>query len=283
MLVISSRIQRWIVNTLAVGGFSRRADVIAFAFTKAVWTTAAAVLLNYGVYKFFEWTNLFHDPTVKNSAVDGIITACVAFPIGFIAYYVVGVAIFDLAISGKEFERLSRTDTLTGLMNRRAFVDTVEELDAPYILVLFDIDRFKSINDTYGHSIGDDVLIAVAQLLASSFGLENPVARLGGEEFGVVLKSKSKDEALEIVNKVREGLAASRFSAGGRDIGVTISAGVSQGEGRFNYSALLSEADKALYLAKASGRNRVVHADEVASKLMRKEAEDRPQPIALKR
>jgi diguanylate cyclase (GGDEF)-like protein len=91
------------------------------------------------------------------------------------------------------------------------------------------------------------------------------VARLGGEEFGVVLLHTSKQQTVASVDAFREQLALQFFNAGGTEVHVTISAGVSQGNGKFTYSMLLTNADKALYLAKASGRNRVVHADEIVA------------------
>jgi diguanylate cyclase (GGDEF)-like protein len=258
-----SFIQSWIIKKLAIGGFSKRRDVVWFALTKTVWTTLAAIALNAAVYTILSSFLFTGVAAPNNLMVDSVVTACVAGPISFLAYYLVGAAIFELAISRNEFERLSRIDPLTGLMNRRAFVEVIAAIDNPYVLVLFDIDRFKAINDTYGHPAGDDVLVEVSQRLRHAFGAENTVARLGGEEFGVVLRQFDKEDALDVVNGFREDMASQPFHAGGHDIAVTISAGVSQGNGKFTYSMLLTNADKALYLAKASGRNRVVHADEL--------------------
>jgi diguanylate cyclase (GGDEF)-like protein len=191
---------------------------------------------------------------------------------------VVGAAILDLTISRKEFERLSRTDPLTGLMNRRAFVEVIAAMEEPYVLALFDIDRFKTINDTFGHGAGDHVLVQVSHMLRDTFGHENAVARLGGEEFGVVLKQASKEETVATVNLFRERLAGYTFAIDGAQVPVTISAGVSQGNGKFTYSMLLTNADKALYVAKASGRNRVVHADEIAAVIPKKDDANESPP-----
>lgn len=260
-----SRLRRWIVERISVGGFSRRQDVFFFALSRTLWTTLAAVALNFGVYQLFGRLGIFDISVPPDPMADTIVTAFVAGPISFLAYYIVGAAILDLAVSRNAFEHLSRTDPLTGLMNRRAFVEVIAALDEPYVLALFDIDRFKTINDTYGHGAGDQVLVEVSHMLRDAFGAENTVARLGGEEFGVVLRHASKEETIANVDLFRERLAARMFAADGVGIPVTISAGVSQGNGKFTYSMLLTNADNALYLAKASGRNRVVHADEIAS------------------
>lgn len=260
-----SRMQGWIVRRIALGGFSKRRDVFYFAASRTVWTTLAAVILNFGVYQLFGRFGLLGVTVPPDPLADTIVTGFVAGPISFLAYYIVGAAILDLAVSRNEFERLSRVDPLTGLMNRRAFVDIVSTMPDPYVLAVFDIDRFKVINDTYGHGAGDQVLTEVSHMLRDAFGSENTVARLGGEEFGVVLKHTSKDETIAVIDGFRETMAGRRFTVDGVEITVTVSAGVSQGNGAFTYSMLLTSADKALYVAKACGRNRVVHADEIAA------------------
>jgi diguanylate cyclase (GGDEF)-like protein len=266
-----SRIQGWIVRRIALGGFSKRRDVLYFAGSRTVWTTLAAVILNFGVYQIFGQLGIFGVTVPPDPVADTIVTSFVAGPISFLAYYIVGAAILDLAVSRNEFERLSRADPLTGLMNRRAFVDVVSTIRQSYVLAVFDIDRFKAINDTYGHSAGDQVLIEVSHMLKDAFGRDNAVARLGGEEFGVVLQHASKEETIAVIDRFREAMAKHRFTVDGVEITVTVSAGVSQGNGSFTYSMLLTSADKALYVAKASGRNRVVHVDEIAQIVTRNE------------
>lgn len=260
-----SFLKNWIAKRIAFGEFSRRGDVFRFACHRTLWTTLAAVILNFAVYQAFGRLGIFDVALPPNPWSDTIVTAFVAGPISFLAYYFVGSAIFDLAVSRNEFERLSRIDPLTGLLNRRAFVEVIATLDEPYTLAVFDIDRFKSINDTHGHKAGDDVLVEVSHLLRGAFGAENTVSRLGGEEFGVILRRQTSDETVQAVNLFREAMALHIFEADGREITVTISAGVSEGNGKLSYSMLFTKADKALYVAKAMGRNRVVHAEEIAA------------------
>jgi diguanylate cyclase (GGDEF)-like protein len=256
------RLQQWIMRIIAAGRFLDRRDVLVFASSRAAWTTLVAIPLNFLVYELLGHAGLATVPT--DPLGDAMVTACVAGPIAFVAYYMVGRAIMDLAISRAEFERLSRHDPLTGLLNRRAFTETLEGLTQPFVLAVIDIDRFKSINDGYGHSVGDRVLVEVAAELRRALGPDAVVARLGGEEFGVAMLDRGRDAAVDALDGARQLLSTHSFDVAGRSVSVTFSAGLSRADHASAYSARLSEADRALYIAKAAGRNRVVHADDMA-------------------
>jgi diguanylate cyclase (GGDEF)-like protein len=264
-------LQKWILRKLEMGRFSKRRDVFRFALGRSVWTTLAAVLLNLGIYQIFGRLGLLGIPLPPDPVADSVVTALVAGPICLLSFYIVGMAIYDISMSRNEFEHLSRTDPLTGLMNRRAFVEHIARLNDRDVLVVFDIDRFKNINDVHGHGIGDQILIAISGLLRQ-FLDTGAVARLGGEEFAAVLGGLTREEAMAKVNGLRQHFAAQVFCFGDVEVRVTFSAGVSQADGQTDYSTLLNQADKALYLAKASGRNRVVHADELAGLSIASEA-----------
>ena len=270
-----SRLQQWIVNSIAAGAFSARADVLWFASTRTIVTTLAAIIMNYLVYEIFGRIGLAAIPT--DPLGDAMVTACVAAPLSFLAYHVIGKAILELAISRDAFEQMSRTDPLTGLLNRRAFTDAVAALRTPYVVAVIDIDRFKSINDTHGHSAGDKVLIEVAEELRLAFGDEVVLARVGGEEFGVAMPDRGKVEALAVLDRARRIVEHRLFHVDGGEIFVTFSAGLSRAGGEHGYSTLLSDADRALYLAKAAGRNRVVHVDDLA--MISPVVERMPQPL----
>ncbi len=257
-------LRNWIMQRISLSQFARQRDVARFAVSRSIVTTLAAVGLNYAVYQL-----LLHYPVIEitrpnNLVADNIVTALVAGPISLIAYYLIGSAIHELSISRSEFERLSRTDPLTGLLNRRALMSTVVACHSPYALAVFDIDRFKSINDTHGHAVGDEVLVQVARSMEQAFADLGAVSRLGGEEFAVVLFGMDKATALSAVDAFRHALASRSIQVEDQAIPVTISAGLTQCEGNLGYSVLLTDADRALYLAKSSGRNRVVHSDELA-------------------
>lgn len=159
-------------------------------------------------------------------------------------------------------ERQASTDPLTGLPNRRAFLAAIEA-ERPAILAVLDIDRFKTINDTFGHDRGDRVLRDVAATLRNSLRAADLVARWGGEEFVVLLRRSCAAEAIEAMNRARKAVEAKPILEG---CPVTFSAGVVQMSGDFDRD--LATADRALYDAKDTGRNRVVFA--AAASMVRK-------------
>lgn len=159
-------------------------------------------------------------------------------------------------------------DAMTGLHNTRYFWQRLDEERAfaerhnrPLALVIGDIDWFKKVNDTWGHVAGNRVLAAVAAVLMELRRRGDTVARIGGEEFGVILPETSLSEAVHVAERLREAIAALRFDAGfrGKPYGVTISFGAAAaGAGEFGTAAALFErADAAMYDAKRAGRNRV--------------------------
>jgi two-component system, cell cycle response regulator len=162
-----------------------------------------------------------------------------------------------------ELFRFATTDFLTGLLNRRAFFERAEELcgraqkDGAVSALICDLDHFKHINDTYGHSVGDMVLRTVASEAAQ---LDAIIGRLGGEEFGIIVEATLPD-ALEIAESFRHAISELKISANNTVLNVTTSIGVAEWEICDTTDSLLRRADLALYEAKRAGRNRVVAAD----------------------
>ncbi|MBP0492918.1 PleD family two-component system response regulator [Roseomonas indoligenes] len=161
------------------------------------------------------------------------------------------------------------TDSLTGLRNRRYVVRHLEGLlrAGGATLLLIDVDRFKSVNDTYGHAIGDVVLKEVAERLRLHVRAVDVVARFGGEEFVVAMAPQPADDATMVAERLRTAICETPVPAGERGLEVSISIGVAVAVPDCNVDELAAAADVALYRAKANGRNRV----EVA------EAEDWPR------
>ncbi|MEV4411703.1 diguanylate cyclase [Catellatospora sp. NPDC049609] len=169
------------------------------------------------------------------------------------------------------------TDPLTGLHNRRFFEEMLDlEADravrrsAPLSLVLIDLDHFKEINDTYGHSTGDAVLTEVAQRLRRSFRAGDLLCRYGGEEFLCLLPGTGGRDALDLAERVRQGLCGTPVSVLGSEdrISLTASLGVATaepGSGRADIDRLINDADQAVYRAKALGRDRVVGSGRYAA------------------
>lgn len=170
--------------------------------------------------------------------------------------------------AARELLRLATLDALTELPNRRAFFDRAGEAtrrggsEQPVSVLMLDIDHFKRVNDTFGHDAGDEVLRAVAEVLRSRPGL---AARLGGEEFAVLLEGWDLLDAYQEAERLRQLVLQRPIAVCGRVIPVTVSIGVAEhGHGQ-TVDRLLKQADVALYAAKTGGRNRVVAAQSAVS------------------
>lgn len=155
-------------------------------------------------------------------------------------------------------DQLSHTDALTGLLNRRALLEIANaEMPRVLALVIVDIDRFKHVNDTYGHLAGDTVIQSVSRVMTADLGAFGSVARIGGEEFALLSSSVSSEALFAKLNEFRGKIEAMPVVINGLAVNVTISAGVALRLDGDTFEHLFSRADRALYLAKTSGRNRV--------------------------
>jgi len=170
--------------------------------------------------------------------------------------------------SARELRRALTADHLTGVLNRRCFLERAErEIARPRqqgracCLAMVDVDHFKSVNDTHGHAAGDAVLCAVAKLLRAGVRDGDLVGRLGGEEFAILMPATEPEFATAMAERIRAEVAALRLSYEGQALRVTISIGVSGGPGT-DLKQLTANADAALYRAKRNGRDRVHRSDE---------------------
>lgn len=165
----------------------------------------------------------------------------------------------------QELETLSRTDPLTGLLNRRSLEEILDNEfsrfkrhDVTFSLLLLDVDHFKSINDQYGHSTGDLVLKMLADSFIGYLRKHDMKARYGGEEFCVILPYTDSGNAVVLAEKLRSGIAARVLKVGDTEVTVTVSIGVSEIQPTDeSVGEIIERADAALYEAKQSGRNRV--------------------------
>jgi diguanylate cyclase (GGDEF)-like protein len=177
----------------------------------------------------------------------------------------------------------SERDSLTGLLNRKTFDDQLARMlhcadtetplpgqlerrhhvaEEKQWLAVVDVDHFKSVNDRFGHLYGDEVLILVANLLQSSFRSQDRVFRFGGEEFVVLLRSTTLENARKIIDRFRTNVESHLFPQVGQ---VTVSVGFTSISAADSPVVTLGHADPALYFAKANGRNRACHYEELVA------------------
>lgn len=187
---------------------------------------------------------------------------------------------FSLSISFEQIAQrhreAARRDPLTGTFNRREFQRRLEELldstdKEDFGLVHFDLDHFKSVNDRFGHSAGDDALVSVCRTVRRHLREDDCFARLGGEEFAVILPSISRENAFKVADRLRERIAELRFGFAPDDFRITTSSGIYHGDGDGMLSKdLIHIVDQSLYQSKHDGRNRIsiaspVHTIELTS------------------
>jgi diguanylate cyclase (GGDEF)-like protein len=169
----------------------------------------------------------------------------------------------DLVRTAEEMADLAMKDTLTGIFNRRHFMARLESewkrfrrYGHPLSLLILDIDHFKSINDRFGHDVGDDVIIAVARLCETQTRDSDVAARIGGEEFAIVLPETDLDEARVAAERLRVAVTAQPFDTSAGPLTVTISVGTALADTNAGGIAdIIKRADEALYAAKRGGRN----------------------------
>lgn len=251
-------IREWIINQLLFGEFASYRDVCR----KAVWVGCKVSMFAYGLNLVAHFVLYGFDLLPYGLGPALIVATVLTPPITFIlsvgAYVAVGFAIHDLGVSRAEFEKLSRTDTLSGLANRRAFVDQFDQCERGKVMLVFDLDRFKSVNDTYGHMAGDEVIVRVAKTLEEVFSERCICSRIGGEEFAVFSPDMPFAEFAALGEIARRRIAAMQIETEDGWFSVTVSGGVARGLPDEQFGAVFSRADKALYSAKSEGRNRIV-------------------------
>jgi diguanylate cyclase (GGDEF)-like protein len=174
----------------------------------------------------------------------------------------------------RELRHNAETDELTGVANRRAFTAVMKREQARsrrsgdgYSLMLVDLDYFKQVNDQLGHGAGDRVLKAVARVINGCLRQEDLLSRYGGDEFAILLPGTGQSGACEVAERICEKVASTAFEAEGEKIPMSVSIGTSSFDPArgMDSGQLIREADKALYRAKASGRNRAASAEAALS------------------
>jgi len=216
-------------------------------------------------------------PIIFLSAADDISEKVKGLDLGAVDYVTKPFDIFELrarvraALRTKRLQDLlliySEVDSLTEIYNRRVLMERLQqEWDrnlrsiGAFSFIMADIDRFKRVNDTYGHPIGDVVLEKIAYILKHSIRSGDIVGRYGGEEFGIIMVNSTAEEACVASGRYRHAIELTVFKSKKEEFSVTVSFGVANSTGMNSVTELVSAADSALYKAKESGRNMVCSA-----------------------
>jgi diguanylate cyclase (GGDEF)-like protein len=205
-----------------------------------------------------QWRGDGREPRLAIYGREATVVAVTMLSFSFIALFV--------GETNRRLHEETRIDALTGLRNRRAMeeaaareVAMARQNGTSLALLMMDLDRFKDLNDTWGHSLGDRALRTLGSVLQAATGARDFVARMGGEEFAVLLPGRDLDEAAAIAERLRATVGAMRVNEGSQKAVVTVSIGVSVlREGEESWSEMLCRADDALYRAKNAGRDRVM-------------------------
>ena len=182
-----------------------------------------------------------------------------AFSFGFVGAYLLEKSNKNTFLTHEELLILSTTDSLTGLQNRSRLNDLLAEkverfkrYSNKFAIAIIDIDFFKEVNDTYGHQIGDQVLVEMADVIKENIRLTDNLIRFGGEEFILVYEEVNLDEAIEIAQNLRLKVESHNFGVIKKK---TISIGLTLCNEDDNIMSIIKRADEALYKAKRDGRN----------------------------
>ena len=249
----------------------------AFAVASELWRTssrslwiarpAAVLLAIHGT--IFVW-RFFAGVLSDNSHLEVAGIAGPLHPVALLEALIIAVALGFLLLSaakeeiGLQHREAALLDPLTGVSNRRGFEAEVRRMLArgarsgtPTALLLLDLDRFKTVNDRFGHPTGDRLLQALTETVTAQLRDGDVLGRLGGDEFAVALNNARIDQALILAERIRRAVAAMRVKNADMEVSFTVSVGVASLRDVETLGVLLSEADAALYRAKAHGSNRV--------------------------
>ena len=227
---------------------------LCFALLVLLLLTRAAMIWISPPGTYWLYANMPVNPTLFFIAC--IVQLCVTF--GFVL--MLNYRLF------MDIQKLASRDVLTGAFNRRRLLEEAGRQRARWSrtgetlsIMMIDVDRFKSINDRYGHPIGDEVLRRLVAIAQTSIRPDDYLARYGGEEFCILLPSTTEQAALVVAERLRENYAAMTLDLADKTLKSTVSIGVADStHAGFEFASLVAAADEALYRAKQQGRNRVV-------------------------
>lgn len=235
----------------------------SFIFTGITVVLFAMTNLIRGLYRLFVPIT-FHTIFDANSSISFFVTLTLAFAL-FMNFSIVFLNM-DFLIG--RIREMSNIDPLTGIHNRRYFLERFEEMiellrrkgDA-FVIAILDIDDFKSINDSYGHNIGDEMLVAFAAYLKEAFRKVDLVARYGGEEFIVLLRAPDREHAEYVFDRVLDGVRQQKWTS--KELDMTFSGGVEiidRSHLGMSEEEMIDIVDQRLYYAKETGKDKIVYS-----------------------
>ena len=261
--MLKQHIESWVIRDIGLTEFDHWQPVIRFGTRLSIRISIIACMMVAGLLLLLWWLDVLRNPLLHDLTIGCAITVIVAYSLTMLSSMYMGYAVIHLARTRREFQHQSRTDMLSGLLNRRAFIEDIAAVEHGHLLIL-DIDRFKQINDRYGHLAGDDVIVTVSKILREHIRGPHLAARIGGEEFAVLFCSLDHGDMMQAAEKLRRAVAGRLIDSHQQTISVTVSGGIADFTPTRDFSAIYAAADHALYLAKSSGRNRLYHERDLA-------------------
>ncbi len=269
--------KRWISLQAELANFQQRREIFIFALKMSFIAVIMSLAILLALLFALQALDLLPLPILEAMRLGVLLAWIIGGTVSGALAVLAGFSIHKLAVSRAEFERLSRTDMLSGLLNRRAFTEALNMAGDGASLAIFDVDRFKAINDRFGHASGDAVIVAVSQIFSAVFTGDDVIARLGGEEFGAIIHGSDTAQRIARVEAIKEQIAEHPISIEGGSVKITISAGIAEIGRDRKAETVYAAADKALYLAKTLGRNRVMHERERLSQVWHRCATEHEQ------
>ncbi len=245
----------WLCHEKNLESFSPHTFMIYFSIFFSIFIATVIFIAN--IFLFYIGLTPFYG--LEYILVENLSLVIISITISLLLGYISGSILKELFISYNRISQLSRIDCLSGLLNHSAFISSLGSYNEKLSIVFFDIDYFKQINDNFGHPVGDKVIAFLSDQLVVVFGTPMFVGRLGGEEFAAAALGSSEQEAAILANDLRKIIENSQINiSSGPSIHITISAGIAERCHNEPISTIIYRADQALYVAKKSGRNRVV-------------------------
>ena len=231
-----------------------------------VKTVLSLFVVNLGLFIYFEYSGM--PPALEVLLLDGAIAHGIRTLLSSMVIVTLMVFFWFFSTFAEKSERtlelISMTDMLTTLPNRRFFKEAFQHevarnkrMKTTSAIAMLDIDHFKRVNDTFGHDAGDLVLKYVAQECRKNLRAGNVMARIGGEEFAILLPEATKDQAIEAMERIRKAIEVAEIKVGSNILNITVSIGVSAVEPHMSLEEAFKNVDLSLYEAKWGGRNQV--------------------------